>query len=223
MLRSLRKFGIVELGRVDWVPLFLDVQKYQGWLPGHVVAKGADSVGRSCRPMESVLEAPGLLREALRWTDLVETYFETEPVLYSVNQFVTIAGEATYRPGLNGWHRDRDDRHQLALFIYGSDVLTPEAGAHHYQEGSHRSLGPEEYPHRTILGPQGTVWMSDPSGLHMGSLPDHGERMLLWCRWGVSDPPVIYRKDKLAPVDKKQVADYPNDPRLQRIIRLIAR
>lgn len=224
MLRALRQFGIVELGNVLWLPEYLSKTKDMPWHPGHVVAKGDGSVGLYCRSMDAILSAPGPLAEALRWTDLVEEYFGVEPVLYSVNQFVTKAGEAVFRPGLNGFHRDFDDRQQLALFIYGSDVMRPEFGAQVYKLGSHRPSHLDlDFASHTVLGRQGKVWMTDPSGLHMGGLPDFGERMLFWCRWGVSDPPAIYRKDRLKPVDKKLVADYPRDPRLQRIVRLIVR
>jgi hypothetical protein len=75
--------------------------------------------------------------------------------------------------------------------MYGTDVLTLEDGAHHYEIGSHLDIdGDENYneyvPTRevtAILGAAGTVFMSDPFGIHLGRRPEHKPRLLIVARY----------------------------------------
>jgi hypothetical protein len=160
-----------------------------------------------CVDMQSTILAPHLLETFLSTRRIAQAYFDREePVLYSMNTFWTQPSTARYED-THDWHRDGDDRKQLVVFIYGTDVVKPEQGAHLYQPGTqHKNdegLGypyrhPPENAVRTILGRAGTVFCSDTRGLHMGCRPTN-TRMLMWGRWGVSTPPESYKWDKLQP------------------------
>lgn len=162
-----------------------------------------------CHTMADVINAPHLLELATSYLDLARQYLEADPLVYSLNAFWTQPAAARYEQ-THKWHRDGDDKRFLVLYIYGTDVLTPEAGAHVFVKTSHR-LRDDELPKdrapllETVLGPAGTMFLSDSRGLHLGTRPQGGLRSLLWIRWGVSDPPASYRWDKMAPVALEQV------------------
>jgi hypothetical protein len=57
----------------------------------------------------------------------------------------------------------------------------------------------------------------------MGERPRAGCRLLLWARWGVSERPVTYDVDELAPVPAALLGDrYPSDPAARAAVRLVA-
>lgn len=194
--------------------------------------------------MDDVVRAPHLLEYAIRCFPIVRDYFGEFPRLYSVNVFWTQPGVYLY-PETHDWHRDGDDRKQLGLFLFGTDVT--EESAHLYQRGSHRlpdgglpsgdanaihaqldfvhgaayhAPPPETVVHMT--GPAGTLFLEDPSGVHMGRRPP-APRMFAWARWGVSNPPVSYSTwDRLRPCPRELIGDrYPSDPEIQEAIRLV--
>jgi hypothetical protein len=94
-------------------------------------------------------------------------------------------------PVTHDWHRDPPPRNQFTLFIFGTDVMTVEDGAHSYECGS--QLTPdngESYTGyrptkkvETIIGPAGTAFIVDTHGLHMGHRPKHKPRLLIVARW----------------------------------------
>jgi hypothetical protein len=192
-----------------------------------------------CHLMEDVVTAPYLFEMALAVLPMVQAYFGGErPCLYSMNAFWTQPSDSPQYADTHWWHRDGDDRKQLALFMYGTNVLKSGDGSHLYQRGTHKipdnaltdmagnpRLYTEPVPEAlsTVIGPAGTLFFSDPSGLHMGLRPQ-GLRMLAWMRFGVSFPPPMYIIDGLMPVDKTILGSrYPADPTLQEQIQLVVR
>jgi hypothetical protein len=222
--------------------------------PNHVASKSdaASKLLRDARSdgewpafapaMADVVRAPHFFELALRAYPVAREYFDEEPLLYSVNLFWTQPATSQYGD-THSWHRDGDDRKQLGLFMYGTDVLKLADGAHLYQRGTHAfaegdidaaharldaELGgayhaPDPDSVETVLGPCGTFFFEDPSGVHQGLRPAARLRMFAWARWGVSDPPRSYRDwDHLRPVSREVLGDrYPADEALQRAIRLV--
>lgn len=183
--------------------------------------------------MEDIVTAPHMLELAMSIKYIAEEYFGEPPSLYSMNAFWTNPSAQTYMD-THSWHRDADDRKQMVLFVYGTDIEVAEDGAHLYIPGSHcKSDGEIGYdqnqtrfitevpPHVTVLGPAGTAFLADTFGMHMGIRP-RKPRLLLWARWGVTSPPVSYLWDQLAPVPRERLGDrYPTDPAMQEAIRLV--
>lgn len=243
-LNALRRDGIVRLPQMPrnametiWRHL-----KDRNVYNAHVQAKGTEPPVRlrtaladarwpmMCHSMHDAVLAPWLLEAALDLRGLAEAYFDGErPLLYSMNVMWTQPAPGS-RPYLDthGWHRDGDDRKQLVMFMFGTDVGLD--GAHLYQRGTHRitdaDLGwdfrdPPVTVIETIYGVAGSVFLADTGGLHIGLRP-RKHRMLAWARWGVSDPPESYVWDKLQPVPRALLGNrYPTDPVLQEAIHLI--
>jgi hypothetical protein len=173
--------------------------------------------------METVVGAPHWLECAISVFPLVKQYFDGEfPRLYSLHCFWTQPGSGHYIE-THDWHRDEDDRKQLGLFMFGTDVLND--GFHLYQRGSSHSPANGNPPPEaiiTIKGPAGTLFVEQPFGVHMGQRPRSGPRLFIWARYGVSDPPAAYGWDDLRPVPKALIGDrYPADPEIQEAIRLV--
>lgn len=211
------------------------VEEFRGHLlrhnvyQGHVKSQG-DGIPRGfaasriyetvSHNMEDVLTAPHFLPFALQphiW-DEVEAYLGEQPKLYSFNGFWTRPGTAPDDPNIQRWHRDRDDRKFIALFMYGTDILSEADGPHLFAKTSHRrNDGQHREPNGTerverIFGRAGTCFMADTSGLHYGVKPQRGERLLCWARWGISDRPQSYDWDALKPVpaSKLKLGEYPH-------------
>lgn len=90
-----------------------------------------------CHSMTDIVRAPTFFEYALMGYGTARDYFGEEPRLYSMNCFWTQPATSNYAD-THSWHRDADDRKQLAMFLYGTDVLDPADGAHLYQRGTHR-------------------------------------------------------------------------------------
>lgn len=208
---------------------------------GHVWAKGKSPPTYNrpydcpmfCHRMEDVVAAPYLIETAIASLPLAKAYFDGErPLIYSLNAFWTqpAPGAEPYLD-THAWHRDGDDRKQLVLFVFGTDVSHRDDGGHLYQRGSHKipddALGrdfraPPESDVMLITGFAGKTFMADTGGLHMGLRPKTKPRLLAWARFGVSDPPDSYRWDALTPAPRAVLGDrYPQDAETQDAIRLV--
>lgn len=211
-----------------------------------------------CHSMTDIVRAPHFFEYALSGFDTAREYFGEQPRLYSMNCFWTQPASTRY-DDTHSWHRDADDRKQLAMFLYGTAVDKPENGAHLYQKGTHRIAdGQVDHyfndPHspnnpapqinaaqsfmdgylnrpldqppadivETMVGPAGTMFFSDPCGLHMGIRPVQ-PRMFAWARWGVSPLPASYVWDHMTPVDKAVLGErYTRlTPEMQEVVRLV--
>lgn len=183
---------------------------------GHVKANGErdSSFSQRCYEMPDVINAPGFFAFALKLAPLARLILEVEvPRLYSLNAFWTFP--YNFDKALNyNFHTDNDDVRQMAMFVFGTDVLKDENGPHVFQcRNGHE---------QTVYGSKGSLFISDPSRMHKGLLPKTAPRLLLWARWGVSNPPSAYTADHLSPVPKDRVLDYPDDPWLRECVRLVA-
>lgn len=151
----------------------------------------------SCATQEDTLRAPGLLELGFLVWPVVYDYLGAEARLYSANAFWTRPG-AHVRPDIQEFHTDPDDTRFVALFVYLTDVLKPEDGAHQIKDrfgGVH-----------TVLGPAGTAFLADTSQPHRGIKPTTGERGIAWLRWGVSNPPAAYIWEDLKPSRDPRIA-----------------
>lgn len=210
----------------------------------HVRAKSSTSVIQTeavarqewpmfCVDMQDAVTAPHLFELMVDYYDFAKAYFDGEqPILYSMNAFWTQPAKSGLQyQDTHGWHRDLDDRKQLVIFVYGTDVHNSFSdGAHLYQRGtqniSDQALGrdfraPPPHIVRTIMGRAGTAFISDTRGLHMGCRPNK-LRMLAWGRWGVSRPPQSYGWDQLKPTPKTLLGErYPTTPEIQDAVSFV--
>lgn len=219
-LELLRRDGIMQIGKVVPVADIATALAAEQTKPGHVWRPGEqNSPDVSCYSFAQVLRIPGLLTYALSLTSFVKAYLEAEPVMYSVNAFWSKPAENVH-PALQEFHRDKDDERFVTLFIYGTDVLEHGDGPHQYVLGTHAGEGDGQIA--TFYGFRMHGFMADGRGLHKGKLPKNGPRLMAWVRWGISDPPATYISDKAEPVWRNDVPEYPFDPYLQQVIRLVA-
>ena len=166
-----------------------------------------------CWTLETAVLAPYLLERALAEFDFVTEYLGTpNPLLYSVNCFLTRPGQPV-RPDIQDWHRDTDDVKFLPMFFYLTDVGMD--GAQQLRVGNSEV---------STVGPRGFTFFSDTMREHRGLKPRHGERIIAWARWGISDPPESYKWDKLGPADARLLGDryLSLSPRLRNAIKLVA-
>jgi hypothetical protein len=199
--------------------------------PGHVRVYG-DGVPRSweesaerfdvwCHDMATVVAAPYLWDLVISLLPTAGRYLAAPPRLYSLNAFWSRASAEAPRRDLQTWHRDHDDERFLAMFLYGTDVLTAADGPHLFKRGTHE--GTEDGEVESVYGPAGTAFLADTRGLHMGMQPTSPEpRLLIWARWCVSERPWSYDQDRLSPVPADRLGDrYPKDPKVQDLVRLV--
>jgi hypothetical protein len=219
-LDLLRRDGIVQIGKVVPVADIATALQDEETKPGHVWRPtDQNSPDVCCYSFKQVLRIPGFLTYALSLTEFVRAYLETDPVMYSVNAYWSKPAEKTH-PALQELHRDKDDNRFLTLFIYGTDVLCLDDGPHQYLMGTQH--GAENGQHVSVYGWRMYGFLADGRGLHRGLMPRSGPRLLAWVRWGISDPPATYLSDGAEPVPKRFVQEYPFDPYLQHMIRLVA-
>ena len=180
-----------------------------------------------CHPMQATVTAPHFVDFVLPLTAIAEQFFGEPARLFSCNSFWTRPGKDADNPNVQVWHRDRDDRKFLALFMYGTDVLSEPDGWHEFALRTNKTndgMNRDPYSHepvQTITGPAGTFFLADSSGLHRGLKPRHGERLLSWARWCVSERPYSYSFDELAPVPASAIPCERPDAALQRQTSLV--
>ena len=195
---------------------------------GHVIPQGdrvartwdetiaipANPLFHACHSLETILQAaPSLLPYIVGYLPLVEEFFGEPALLYSINAFWKRP------PDRGGWHYDLDDRKQAVIFIYGTDVLSPEDGVHQYYVESAGFSTEEKAKFHNVegvfvppvavesfYGPAGTAFMTNTNGLHTGWPPKTGARLLIWARFGVSDPPATYHADEIGPVPASKLS-----------------
>jgi hypothetical protein len=236
-IERLRRDGIAVLPAGLTLGQVVDVRAYLKTRPAYSshVRVYSDGVARSwheaaemfdvwCHAMEDAILAPHVLELALSYVPLMRDYLGQPPLLYSMNAFWSRGGVEPLNPAIQAWHRDNDDTRFCAIFVYGTDVLDDAHGPHRFRAGTHVGGGIEDGPEVVIYGPAGTAFAAHTHGMHMGGKPTADIRLLMWARFGVSDPPESYRWDKLEPIDATRLGDrYPTDPRLRDVIKLVVR
>lgn len=221
-LRTLYWDGIVKLPWVwpkDEIDEYVSYMKSRPLYTSHVKAK-SDGIARSwdeardievlSYDMADTLAAPHFFEFALQFTEFAHQLLGRAPKMYSCNAFWTKPGMTALNPDIQEWHRDRDDYEFLALFMYATDVTSDRHGPHLYAKGTHRGKDTGNHPPRgepieRVFGTAGTLFFTDPAGLHMGIKPKVNDRLLAWARWGISEPTFSYRWDKLSPVPATQI------------------
>ncbi len=153
-------------------------------------------------PIETLLAAPEVLRIANSpWIlQLVQNVLGCVPTISEINcwwlrhDFDPEAAKVQhdfYVETPKNYHRDIDDWSVLRYFVYLTDV-DEQHGPHSYIQGSHnRTLNHrrgvdldkvyrELYERRIdVTGPAGTGILMDPFGLHRGTVPTAGDRLIL--------------------------------------------
>lgn len=192
--------------------------QYHGHVKGASVAPHQPG-NSTCWAPEDVLRAPHFVEFVTGFTALAGEYLGQPPLLYSVNAFTTYPVSGPMNPDIQDWHRDKDDVKFVALFVYLTDVLSRNDGAHLFKSGSHVGAGG---PAQMVLGAAGTAFVADTRGLHMGVRPTTCPRTIAWARWCVTDPPASYLWDQQQPCSKDVLgARYPSDAGLQASMRLV--
>jgi hypothetical protein len=189
--------------------------------PGHVPTRPHE--GTWCPPISGgTTTAPHFLDFATQFTDFAEEYLGSFPYLYSTHSFWTKPAKGAVNPDIQHWHRDRDDKKFVAMFMFGTDVLDANDGPHMFVRGSHRvddgrTVLTEEPDPKTVIriyGKAGEIFFANTFGFHMGMRPTLGVRLLHWARWGVSCPPAAYGWDKVSPVPGSTVPMEPPDEKI---------
>jgi Phytanoyl-CoA dioxygenase (PhyH) len=152
-------------------------------------------------PLRTILECPHLL-EAISRPDilaLAREYLGCEPTLSSLRIDWSFHCGVGSQPDVQRFHRDYDDWRFFKLFVYLTDV-TDRNGPHEFVRGSHTSSGrvfatPFEidwirktYGQNSIvrmLGPTGTTFLVDTWGIHRGSVPEDGRRLMFQAQYSL--------------------------------------
>jgi len=223
VLTALKRDGIAEVPGLT--PVQVDtISDHLAGCPtyaGHVKREGTPRTWQSicCWDMHDLIVAPFFWEWALTFTPLAESYVDAPPVLYSMNVFESAPSDLPPHPGIEVFHRDRDDVRFLALFVYLTDVRSGD-GSHLYQCGTQD--GGRATRISEITGPRGTAFLADTRGFHMGIRPRSSPRRIAWARWGVSDPPPSYVRDQLRPLPRERLgARYPASASLRHAVRLV--
>lgn len=207
MLETFRRDGIVRVRSLPCPQLHelveylksCQVSNHHVFPHGQSVRMARDVLGDMNWPVmahreEDVRAGPHYMDFIESFRYLVETHFQKPPFLCSTHAFWTQPASHDY-PVTHDWHRDPPPRNQCTMFIFGTNIMTVEDGAHEYECGSHLiSDGGESYtgykPTRrieTITGSAGTTFIVDTHGLHVGHRPKHAPRLLIVARWAPED------------------------------------
>lgn len=159
--------------------------------------------------LEDVLEAPSLLSLANRpdVLALVEAHLGCKPTITSLSAWWS------YPTGVGPqhaemFHRDVDDWRFIKLFVYLTDVGEHQ-GPHAYIAGSarrselreirrltdeevHATFGIEN--ERIMIGAAGSGFLEDTSGVHKGTPPREGVRLLFQAVYGLTALPYVPRR-----------------------------
>jgi hypothetical protein len=123
---------------------------------------------------------------------VIDGYLGSLSRLYSINTMRSFP--STNKSFVTEMHRDVDDYHSLALFIYWTDTSRND-GATYYLTGSHR-----EYINgangQFLEGRAGSVFLMDTFGLHCGNKNLIKERTVTWMRFSQSQWNVASIADK---------------------------
>lgn len=152
-------------------------------------------------PLRTILGCPHLLEAVNRpeMLELARRYLRCEPTLSSLRVDWSLHSESGSRPDVQYFHRDYDDWRFFKLFIYLTDVDETN-GPHEFVLGSHRFSGrvfatpfeagdiQKTYGANSItrvLGPLGTTFLVDTWGIHRGSVPQRGIRLMFQAQYSL--------------------------------------
>lgn len=120
----------------------------------------------------------------------IEAYLGCKPTLFNINAWWSVASDSPV--GAQNFHRDFDDLKFVKYFIYLTDV-GDDNGPHVFVEGTHKSsklcsfgrfsdeIVEHEFPgkSRIFTGVSGLRFLEDTRGIHKGTLPKVGTRLVL--------------------------------------------
>jgi len=145
-------------------------------------------------PLETVLRCPHVLQFANDAFALAVAgqYIGCVPTISTIGIRWSFPGNGAGTM-TQGFHRDPDDWRFVKLFTHLTDI-DPGLGPHVYVRGSHRTSGTiRSRPYtvdelgrdygaeniQEIVGPAGTAFMADTYGIHKGTVPLAGPRLML--------------------------------------------
>jgi hypothetical protein len=144
----------------------------------------------ACPWLMAAINRPDVLR-------LVSAFLGCKPTLCAIG--VRWSFPSPKSADVQAFHRDPDDWRFLKLFVYLTDV-DGESGPHIYAAGSHKTRRPwrartyaqtqveaqfGKQSMRAILGPSGTTFIADTSGIHAGVPPQRAPRLLLQAQYSI--------------------------------------
>ena len=189
-LKSLKKYGFCEV--TEFLELdtaqFLDIARKQKIYNSHVPIQSTKynycldenvnyySLDPECFNLHKFYENIIRSREIRK---IVDGYLGPSSRLYSINTMRSMP--SSNKSFVTEMHRDIDDYHSLALFIYWTDTSSND-GATYYLTGSHRKYinGANG---QFLEGHAGTVYLIDTFGLHCGNKNLLKERTVTWMRF----------------------------------------
>jgi hypothetical protein len=145
-------------------------------------------------PLETVLRCPHVLEFANNAFALAVAgqYIGCVPTISTIGIRWSFPGSGAGTM-TQGFHRDPDDWRFVKLFTHLTDI-DPSLGPHVYVRGSHRTSGTvRSRPYtadelsrdygteniQEIVGSAGTAFMADTYGIHKGTVPSAGPRLML--------------------------------------------
>jgi hypothetical protein len=173
-------------------------------------------------PLDHPLLQVGTSAPMLR---IADAYLGLHARLRYVDAWYTIPAPGATRTASQRWHRDWEDRRQVKVFLYHSDV-DAQSGALEYVVGSKRSGGPHArwssrrsrlYPDDdafirriradeivSAAAPAGSLVFCDTTGLHRGGLAVDRERLV--SNW-LYVTPASYTDRRFRPVGAAALSD----------------
>ncbi len=194
MMEQLRNKGWARFPfTIDPKPVrdYLETQeKFRG---PHIRANMYDAF--LCFHPMSVIRAPILMdlfnrREVI---DLMRAWIGQTPCLYSINCWWSLAGKDPQCWHNQEWHVDTDEDNFLCLFVYLTDVD---------MDGGPQQVGTED---NSILGPAGTVFVTNTLHTHRGLAPTKLPRLCCWARYGTGPNTNSADLDEVTPVPVAEI------------------
>ena len=115
--------------------------------------------------------------------NIIESYLGSKSYLYSINTMLTKPSKHSH--SVTNVHRDYDDRHCLALFIYWTDTAKDD-GSTFFIPGSHTNNNKNFSEGIFLEGKRGSVYLIDTFGWHAGNKNLKKDRLVSWLRFSDS-------------------------------------
>jgi len=114
-------------------------------------------------------------------SDIINSYLKFEAQLYSINTMVSLQNQ--HKHSVTNIHRDYDDIHFLALFVYWTDV-NANNGATSIIPGSHLNNNRDLESLKFLSGKPGSAFLVDTFAEHSGNKELLTPRVTTWFRFG---------------------------------------
>jgi hypothetical protein len=114
-------------------------------------------------------------------SDIINSYLKFEAQLYSISTMVSLQNQ--HKHSVTNIHRDYDDIHFLALFVYWTDV-NANNGATSIIPGSHLNNNRDLKSLKFLSGKPGSAFLVDTFAEHSGNKELLTPRVTTWFRFG---------------------------------------